>query len=1378
MQPIHTTYPQFAPNQILSSSHLNQLYDYLGEQGRLTRTHLIGIGIVCGLEATLNQAGSGITISRGCGVTSAGHLIIWDEDEPLEFFAPYTMPEDIDYTFFDLPDGDGTYPLWELTTDRNDNAAARAVSRDFLTGTNQSEGEGDEKVLLLLFECRAVDNRNCTPNNCDDKGRTVETIVKPLLIRRQDLVEIRRVLATDVPGAATYYSLFDNRADRLALPTLRAARFNVPNTHPLTTRQLFETYRATLSGTYLSRIQTALDQSYTSLAPLFPGYAANPFSARLTGLTFLHDGRLLQGAEALAYQYYFDHLATIVHAYEELREGAEDLFSLCCPDDRIFPRHLVLNHFTTNGLSDEMRHVWVSSPVQNQQAESRQRLVSLFDRLVALVLGTQLPVPAGASPPTVGNLSGIVMNRVRRLRGVGTSNNRLENPAELPLASTNTGNVRRPIRITPSFLGRPLSRKAIPFYYDPQALVNLWNYHLTRKGRAGENLGYHAVQWNATDDFVRRPLIYDLEPRQFLRIEGAVGQAYQTALAEIRQQIRTYRLPIDVVALRTGDLADDMVIEDYRLHFSDLEAQYGTLRAGLFGRLAEVAVRFYDTRMLTGKRSAQPAYPLGQPRAALLRRLPGYQYLKGTVGEFFEANFDRHTSAGPFTTGFDGTYLVHLLIVHRLVFLENHFASLLRDLNFTEAESALTELMSWTRAWARLGAATLNDAQTGGAATNNRIDLEEFSDQLDELITAGELDAFRALYDSYQRRREEVLRRQLFARFQEDHPGLQFKAGTELGGTFVLVYHGGGTPAGQGRTGRFRLVGQVVLGDRGLPGVVITQVNSVSGTLTDQDGRFSLYVDTLPVQLRVQSTPLIIGTIERIVTVSQEDPFLLIDLGEGGTPPNEVPIPGIDNGTVIADFYLPYRCCGRGAPIHIFPPQEPEEPAEPLVATLEQEGCTRMTGGATRLSAAGGFQAPMRLRVSGGTPPYFLQDANGNRQPVPEETLMLRAGLSFTVVDDGGQQVSLTVALLPPLRAQLAGAPTCTDDLQTFSQDFIIEGGRPPYTFRQPDGSSATAEQGEVVTVSGIASGESFTLNVQDAFGEECATTLDFPAHTCVADEPDCGLPCDGIAVRASAPLWAQLPARDTLRYENFRLTVRGLQLTLDDGTTLSLGRQELATLNRNLRTEIDGGGALTNVDYANRMRECMKIIMESTDAAINQPAGLANGEPALRLDSRTEDGPDRLTFQTFACFTFEMVVNVRYTEVDRTTDFNRDRERTLSYSQDGVRESDNAPFPSFERFRIDRCDPNAQPEPECRDLFEVRIQVEGDGMSRSLGTEGGGNRELRFWWDAQMADPGFGEGRKIEVTYSRDGTEVIAAVLAVDPDTGCSATAIARINV
>jgi hypothetical protein len=48
-------YPKFEQNQILSSSHLNQLRQYLDESNRLTRVRLSGVGIVCGLKLTYNK---------------------------------------------------------------------------------------------------------------------------------------------------------------------------------------------------------------------------------------------------------------------------------------------------------------------------------------------------------------------------------------------------------------------------------------------------------------------------------------------------------------------------------------------------------------------------------------------------------------------------------------------------------------------------------------------------------------------------------------------------------------------------------------------------------------------------------------------------------------------------------------------------------------------------------------------------------------------------------------------------------------------------------------------------------------------------------------------------------------------------------------------------------------------------------------------------------------------------------------------------------------------------------------------------------------------------------------------------------------------------
>ena len=1335
MHAIHTSYPQFAPNQILSSGHLNQLYDYLEEQGRLSRTHLIGIGIACGLEATVNEAGTGITISPGCGVTSAGHLVLWDEDEPLEFFAPYRMPEDIDYTFFDLPDGGAaaadTYPLWELTTDRNDNNEARAVHRDFLIGRNQAGGEGDEKVLLLLFECRALDNRNCTPSNCDDKGRTVETAVRPLLARRGDLEEIRRMLVAAHPGVEAYYSLSGYRAERLALPALRVPRFDVLNTRPATTRQLLEAYRRLLGKPFLGLLQEALDAVADALAPLLDG---NPFADRVTSLDFLYDGSLLQGEAALAYSYYYDHLGTVVRAYEELRAAAEELYSLCCPDDRIFPRHLVLHHFTAEGISDALRHVWVSSPVQNRQAEGRRRLLSLVERLVVLLEEAKLP-------------------RAGEDFGIGPRG-------------------KMDIRITPSFLGRRLSLQAVPFYYDHPRLLPLWNEDLSRRGRPEQNLGYRAREWNPVDDYVRRPLAYGLEPYDFLRIEGAIGHPYARAVRDLRRQIAAFRLPIDVVALRTGDLTDELTVTDHSLHFSDLEAQYAAFRARLLGRLTRVLIRFYDTRMIPREGKPPAATLVAPSRVPLLARVPLYRYFRGTVGEFYEEHLDEHTTAAPYLVGFDVTYLFHLLIIHQIVRLVTVFPARLRYLAYPAAEQALGALLNGGTLIGRFVARNLNEA-AGAPPNNPRLDSEEYSDQLDELVTGGELEELRQLYRSYEDRRKQVLRRQLFYHFQAEHPGLQAKAGTTLGGTYVLVYHGE-EQAEPPREGRFRLAGLVEFD--GKP--VFRATVGVSGdptavTTTNGEGQFSLYVTSLPTTLRIYRKDL--GETER--WVQDDTAFLRIDLAEDRPDTADDRIPDLLPGVVIADFYLPYRCCGRGAPVHVFPPEAPAAPAEELTVGYEQVSCTR-PGLRAVTGAPGAQRAYVALRVTGGTPPYHLTGPNGNRRDLPEEPIELAAGTVFRVRDSAGQEAELAVELLPLLRAELIGEPHCASDNRTFSHAFRVTGGRPPYRYTYPAGQDNTLDAGVTAELTGIPSGKELTLPITDAFGEQCSVTLTVPAHPCDTNSPACDLPCGGIALRAAYPLWAQAPATETIRYSKFTLTVRGLRLTLDNGTAFGFGQRELTRLNRSITGLSGNDGPLDGDSYPEFMSRVAKLIQENIQQIINGPAGLPRQEPALHIAISTADGPDRLVVTTFECFRFEFVAQVRYLEVDEASEAEAERDRVFTYSTDGVVTDDNHTFPSFDRMRLDRCAEDAQPRRLCEETLKVTIEIEdGDNTNRLTAKSDNSNADLRYWWDTQLAATAGGTGSPLVATYRTDGISVPVAVLAVDPATGCFATDIASVN-
>ena len=62
MESLLDHYPVFEANQVLMSRHLNDAFDYLEQQERQTRSHLIGIGIACGLKIQLD--GAAIALSR------------------------------------------------------------------------------------------------------------------------------------------------------------------------------------------------------------------------------------------------------------------------------------------------------------------------------------------------------------------------------------------------------------------------------------------------------------------------------------------------------------------------------------------------------------------------------------------------------------------------------------------------------------------------------------------------------------------------------------------------------------------------------------------------------------------------------------------------------------------------------------------------------------------------------------------------------------------------------------------------------------------------------------------------------------------------------------------------------------------------------------------------------------------------------------------------------------------------------------------------------------------------------------------------------------------------------------------------------------------
>lgn len=367
-QPL-TSFPHFMPNQVLTHTQLNELAVYLEQQDRFSRQRLIGIGIVCGLQARLEQAGNVNTvfISKGVGVTSCGFLI--DVPATISFTKKksYTTPDD--YTPFLLGAADTPITCIELKEDASTESGISNL-------TNQ---DVDDKVVVLFLDIEDKPNGKCIGENCDEKGNKWIFKLRVLLVERagasiNSLHTINRTLKeTYEPNV--FNNTLSTDADRknffipeFGLPTIYRERFgNVNGGNPAADFVLsdieslidFEKAYAIIIESSAIRVANALYKAYELFKPFFDvqlSISTNPFS----GFEITNSGNTLAqkladlvtqgnpGYKKGSCQYVFDFIGDLTDSYNELRQELFDLSGECSPDPTKFPRHLYLGVLDKN----------------------------------------------------------------------------------------------------------------------------------------------------------------------------------------------------------------------------------------------------------------------------------------------------------------------------------------------------------------------------------------------------------------------------------------------------------------------------------------------------------------------------------------------------------------------------------------------------------------------------------------------------------------------------------------------------------------------------------------------------------------------------------------------------------------------------------------------------------------------------------------------------------------------------------------------------------------------------------------------------------------------------------------------------------------------
>ena len=518
MIPDNNSYPLFEANQVLSAAHLNTLATWLDKQSRLTRSTLHGIGIVCGMAVSVTKSSgkATISISKGYGVTSEGYPVIIG-DTGFKANRCRSLEVKDDYKPLLLDDVDGAGELLELLDSSHE---------QYDEGTEIDADDTADMAVVLYVELLETSLKTCTPSSCDDKGKKVTVNLRKLLVPTAYLDVLHKKVAKEIDKDAEG-DFFPNLAARLDLADIRMPRFDVPATALTDAESILAAYKKILidpignSKTSLfTRIGEALDAAREAFGPLLTD-SGSALSKRLEQITkeFMEPS---PGTKAVSFQYYYGFLKDLIEAYNEFRWKALELASLCNPPASLFPRHLELGELepASGGTPSAeagilaYRHHFRPSPALGDIKVSRDEVQSLFDRLQAMV-------------------------------------DRFDPPA----AST-------PIKVTPSRTAtNPLSQRPIPCYYSVHSnLLETWNFSKTQAGRSDLNCGYGV----SGDDSIT----CSLDKSGFFRIEGHLGHEWSDALETLQNQIADYRLPFDVLVLKTGNPPDDATEKERQSYLS------------------------------------------------------------------------------------------------------------------------------------------------------------------------------------------------------------------------------------------------------------------------------------------------------------------------------------------------------------------------------------------------------------------------------------------------------------------------------------------------------------------------------------------------------------------------------------------------------------------------------------------------------------------------------------------------------------------------------------------------------------------------------------------------------------------------------------------
>lgn len=967
---IANTFPVFEADQVLTNRHLNDLFNYLDQQDRLTRCKLLGSGIVCGLE--ISHTADTIHITKGCGLTSQGYIILFCDhlgENGYKFYRSFNrppFPNDLQLIRQCGPEPDrDALPFYRPINERSANAASNTIfllltqeefdaldDKNGVIPLSQSQPLNDYAVVLFL-DINELDLKNCDTNDCNDKGSRMDLEVKPLLVHKK-LLNNRNGKGTD-----------------LQLKHIELRRYNVPVKNLASTDDVLNAFLDLLDDGTLERLSLDLQQCYLQYKDLLPGINSNPFG---TLADLKKDLSFIVKFHPVLIQYYYDFVYDLINALYEFRHRIFDISSECCFDEMSFPFHLTLGEATVNTdahFQSAFRQYFIYSPLFDRENERSGEIRSLLMRMILMYQDFQITEKAFR-----------------------------ENRTGLP----------QDIRITPSQYGHHfLSERCIPYYYrvvhNPQDAVPgdlyfYWNYQKTKRGNERYNLSYNSSEYNNADTVIH-PLNYDLEWHNFFRVEGHIGKNINTALTRVKSIQQNFNLPFEVVALSADYIGALVRGQDPECVVQDLESDYRVLIAEFICRLHNAfcfigklgfvpprtisgIVDILGTRPTTTARTAAASpeeainslFPQAADATALIADHPFISslvsefqatatYVKGntltrlcspannTFGNFYSVIVSRNN--GRFVNPIPANATAASAVMQRHFFefldsVETMFSILmtesLSDLNSTEFKAAYNRFESEVNQTRNALLPVIKDLEEKNKEqTDFAIDylLDVFVNNVQLILNTCIVERLEALKAEYLRRLAYFRLAKNFSYYFKRHGGVEHKAGVPRGGTFILVYH-------EERRNRFVDIRSLFL-NKELSSVMLSHFRELlqpDVQLDTQEAKARLVaVSTLykDPDLYLRFREVMQQYLDDCKDIADDKRAVLTNII------NEVPAPkkfDLPNGAVIADFYVPYLCCSDCPPIAYILSEQPS-------ITLTKEFCRNDKGPYTiEVSPAGG----------------------------------------------------------------------------------------------------------------------------------------------------------------------------------------------------------------------------------------------------------------------------------------------------------------------------------------------------------------------------------------------------------------------------------------